>query len=67
MKDLLLKFYTKAQALRDDRGQDMVEYALVVGVIALGAFAVMGDVSTSINGMFTAVKTKVDTAAASLK
>ena len=36
MKDLLLKLYIKAQALREEHGQDMVEYALVVGIIALG-------------------------------
>jgi pilus assembly protein Flp/PilA len=38
MNDMLLKLYVKLQDLssRED-GQDMVEYALVVGLIAFGA------------------------------
>ena len=67
MKNLLRKLQSITQILRDEQGQDMVEYALVVGIIALGAYVVMGDVSGSINGMFTAVKTKVDTAAGTIK
>ena len=38
MNDMLLKLYVKLQDLssRED-GQDMVEYAIVVGLIAFGA------------------------------
>lgn len=66
MKDLLLKLYLKAQALRDERGQDMVEYALVVGIIALGATATMDVVATSVQGLFTTVSGKIDAAKATI-
>jgi Flp pilus assembly pilin Flp len=56
MKDMLLKLWIKAQILREDHAQDMVEYALVVGIIALACTVAMGTVATAINGMFTALK-----------
>jgi pilus assembly protein Flp/PilA len=64
MKDLLLKLYVKAQiALREERAQDMVEYALVVGIIAVGAVAAMQGVAGKISDMFTTLGTAIDTAA----
>ena len=53
MKDLMLKLYVKAQILREEHGQDMVEYCLVVGFIGLGCIVGMKGVATSIQGMFT--------------
>jgi len=41
--------------LSDDRGQDLVEYALVVAIIALGATVAMSSLSTAINGVFAAI------------
>ncbi len=63
MKDLLLKLYVRAQILRDECGQDMVEYALVVGIIALGATAGMQTVATAVGGLFTALGGAIDDAA----
>ena len=41
--------------LRDDSGQDMIEYALVAGLIALGAVTTMttfaGDISTAFTNL----------------
>ena len=52
MKDLTLRFYLKIQelrdSLRDENGQDMVEYAIVMGLIALGATAAMKTLATTI-------------------
>ena len=66
MKDLSLKLYIKAQTLRDslmeESGQDMVEYAVVMGLVALGATAAMTTLATTIAGAFTAVGTKLTTA-----
>ena len=45
MNDMLLKLWIKAQILREDHAQDMVEYALVVGIIALGATVALQSVS----------------------
>ena len=40
-----------------EEGQDLVEYALVVALIALAATAGMGSLATAINGAFTALST----------
>jgi len=66
MKDLLLKLYIKAQILREDHGQDMVEYALVVGIIACGCTAGMKTVATAINAMFTTLSTGIAAQAAKI-
>jgi pilus assembly protein Flp/PilA len=53
MKDLMLKMYAKMQTLMAaEEGQDLVEYALVVALIAFGAVAGMGALSTEINKAF---------------
>ena len=41
--------------LVDDSGQDLVEYALVAAVIALGAVAAMQQLSNSLGNFFTTV------------
>lgn len=66
MKDMLLKLWIKAQILREDHAQDMVEYALVVGIIALAATAFMGTVATNINGMWGKISTAIVTASAKI-
>jgi pilus assembly protein Flp/PilA len=43
-------------------GQDLIEYALVVALIALGATAGMGSVATDINTAFTNIGTSLTTA-----
>lgn len=43
------------RALRDERGQDLIEYALVAALIGLGATASMQSVATSISGAFTSI------------
>ena len=61
MKDTLLKLYVKLQLLREDSGQDLVEYALVVALIALAATASMKTLATNIGTAFTNVGTKLST------
>jgi Flp pilus assembly pilin Flp len=51
----------KEAALRDERGQDLIEYALVVSLIALGATAAMSGVATAISTAFGKVGTKLNT------
>jgi len=48
----------------DESGQDLVEYALVVALIALGSVATMKALGTTINSLFTAVNTNLSTAVA---
>jgi len=63
MNNMLLKFYIKFQDLKNgEEGQDLVEYALVVALIAFGATAGMGALATGINSAFSSVSTKLGTA-----
>ena len=52
------------RAWRDRRGQDLVEYALMAGFVAVAAGAIMPGVSSSISTIFSQVAS-VMTAAAS--
>jgi pilus assembly protein Flp/PilA len=69
MKDAMLKVYLTAQTLRsgllrmvkDERGQDLIEYALVVALIAFAAAAGMTSVAGKINAAFTNIGTKLTT------
>ena len=51
MKSLLLKL----KALKDTRGQDLIEYALMAGFVAVAAGAVMPGVASSISSIFSKV------------
>lgn len=64
MKDTMLKLYIKMQNLKDllqqEEGQDLVEYALVVALIALAATAGMRTLATDISNAFTTVGTTLN-------
>jgi len=51
MKNVILKI----QALRDTSGQDLIEYALMAGFVAVAAGAVMPGVASSISTIFSQV------------
>ena len=59
MKDQLLKLSVMLQILKDESGQDLIEYALVVALIAFAATAGMGSLAASLNQAFTNIGTKV--------
>ena len=69
MQTLILKLYVRVQALAgdlrrtiaDESGQDLIEYALVVALIAFAAAAGMSTVATKINAAFTNIGTKLTT------
>jgi pilus assembly protein Flp/PilA len=50
--------------LRDESGQDLIEYALVAALIALGAIAAMNSVATGISNAFSAVGSDLTSAVA---
>jgi pilus assembly protein Flp/PilA len=63
MNNMLLKLYVQFQNLASsEEGQDLVEYALVVALIAFGAVAGMKNLSSAINTAFGAVSTKLGAA-----
>jgi pilus assembly protein Flp/PilA len=45
--------------LRDESGQDLIEYALVASLIALGAVAAIGSVGTTITNVFTSLNSQL--------
>jgi pilus assembly protein Flp/PilA len=62
MNDMLLKLYVKFQDLKSrEEGQDLVEYALVVALIAFGATAGMGALAGGINKAFNQISTTLST------
>lgn len=63
MKDMMLKLYVKMQTLMaNEEGQDLVEYALVVALIAFGAIAGMSALSGELNTAFNTISNKVSSA-----
>jgi len=58
MNQFLHQLYMKCQALKNqEEGQDLVEYALVVALIAFGATAGMGALAGGINNAFNSIST----------
>ena len=55
MKNLFARF------VREENGQDLIEYSLLAAIIAVGAIGVMGTLSGSINTIFTNVSNKLTT------
>jgi len=61
MKDIMLKAYIKAQnLLSGDEGQDLVEYALVVALIALAATAGMRTLASDLSNAFSTIGTTLN-------
>jgi len=57
MNNFMLKMYVTLKTLMAcEEGQDLVEYALVVALIALGAVAAMQALSTEISTVFGTIK-----------
>jgi pilus assembly protein Flp/PilA len=66
LRDNFLKLYVKMQSLKDtliadQSGQDLIEYALVVALIALAATAGMGTVATAISTAFSKIGSRLTT------
>ena len=55
----------KLKIFRDTRGQDLIEYALMAGFVAVAAGAIMPSVATSISTIFSQVASVMTQAAAS--
>jgi pilus assembly protein Flp/PilA len=65
MKDKLRMLSVKLQILLDEKGQDLVEYALVVALIGLGATAGMNQLATEINSAFGVISGRLSSAVGS--
>jgi len=56
-------FVLKLQVWKDTRGQDLIEYALMAGFVAVAAGAIMPGVSSSISQIFSKVSSVMTNAA----
>ena len=60
MNNMLLKLYLKFQDLKNnEEGQDLVEYALVVALIAFGAITGMTSLAGGLNTAFSNISTNL--------
>jgi pilus assembly protein Flp/PilA len=57
----MLRLIQLQNLISDEQGQDLIEYALVVALIALAATAGMKVVATDINAAFTSIGGKLVT------
>ena len=64
MNTILLKLYVKFQDLKNrEEGQDLIEYALLAGLIALGATAAITSIGGSVGTIFNKLQTAMTAAA----
>jgi len=62
VKDTFLKLSVKLQSfMMREEGQDLIEYALVVALIAFAAAATMKTLSSSINNAFAGISNSLNT------
>jgi pilus assembly protein Flp/PilA len=52
----------KLKVLKDTRGQDLIEYALMAGFVAVAAGAIMPGVATSISTIFSKISSVLEVA-----
>lgn len=53
---ILSKLFVKVQDLKnDEEGQDLVEYALLVALIALSCIVGVNSVASAVNSVFTTI------------
>jgi Flp pilus assembly pilin Flp len=64
MSNLFLKLYAKGQmilkAVRDEQGQDLVEYAAVIVLVVLALTGGMSTLAAGINNAMTNVGTEIN-------
>lgn len=53
MKNLIQRF------IREEEGQDLIEYALLAALIAVASIAILGTIAGSVNSVFSQVNSGV--------
>ena len=59
----ITKFLLKLGVWKNNRGQDLIEYALMAGFVAVAAGALMPGVSTNISTIFSKIRVQMSSAA----
>lgn len=57
MRSTLLKLLVRAERLKEESGQDLVEYALIVALVAFAATAGMNSLAAGLNTAFSTIAT----------
>ena len=57
MKNLLTRL------VRDEEGQDLIEYAILIGLITVGVVAIVASIGTWVLGQFTQLNNDLQSAA----
>lgn len=61
IKALYIRLLAQFDRLKDEKGQDLVEYALIVALIAFAAIVGMNDLANGINAAFNSIANTVNT------
>jgi pilus assembly protein Flp/PilA len=61
----LLDIVWRLKLWQDTRGQDLIEYALMAGFVAVAAGAILPNVSTSVSTIFNSVQSSLSNASGS--
>jgi Flp pilus assembly pilin Flp len=56
MKSMFVRF------VREDAGQDLIEYAILIGLITVGTVAIVKSIGTWVNGQFTKLNSDLSSA-----
>ena len=64
MKQFILRTLWRLQIWKDTRGQDLIEYALMAGFVAVAAGALMPNIASSISTVFSKIASVTSAAAA---
>ena len=60
IKTLYIRLLAQFDRLKDEKGQDLVEYALIVALIAFAAIVGMNDLASGINTAFNQISQTVN-------
>jgi pilus assembly protein Flp/PilA len=58
----ILKLIIQARIWREEQGQDLIEYALMAGFVAVAAGAIMPNIASSISTVFSQVSSVLSAA-----
>jgi Flp pilus assembly pilin Flp len=60
LKLVPIKMYLAARALRDrEEGQAMVEYALILSLVSIGAIAILGQIGGNVKSIFVSINNEL--------
>jgi pilus assembly protein Flp/PilA len=60
LKLVPIKMYLAARALRDrEEGQAMVEYALILSLVSIGAIAILGQIGGNVKSIFDSINNEL--------